>query len=98
MHVSLDGYMYGDPASTVQIMKQEPGGDMVIIGDGELAAHFAKNKLIDEYRIKLEPTVLGKGKSWYNELSETVRLKLINSKISASGVVDLYYQVIKKIK
>jgi dihydrofolate reductase len=84
-----------DPAKTVQQMKQEPGGDMVIFGGASIAAHFAKNNLIDEYRIKLEPTVLGKGKSLFKDIPQRVKLKLIKSKIFDSGVAGLYYEVIK---
>jgi dihydrofolate reductase len=84
-----------DPSVTVQKMKQEPGGDMVIFGGAALAAHFVKNNLIDEYRIKLEPIVLGKGKSLFRDVTERVKLNLIKSKAFDSGVVGLYYQVIK---
>jgi dihydrofolate reductase len=84
-----------DPSVTVQKMKQEPGGDMVIFGGAALAAHFVKNNLIDEYRIKLEPVVLGKGKSLFRDVTERVKLNLIKSKAFDSGVVGLYYQVIK---
>ena len=49
----------------------------------------------DEYRIKLEPVVLGKGKSLYKEILDPVKLKLIKSKIFESGVAGLYYEPIK---
>jgi dihydrofolate reductase len=84
-----------DPATTVHQMKKEPGGDMVIFGGASLAAHFAKNNLIDEYRIKLEPVVLGKGKSLYKDITDRVKLKLIKSKSFDSGVTGLYYEVVK---
>jgi dihydrofolate reductase len=84
-----------DPILTVQRMKQEPGGDMVIFGGASTSAFFAGHHLIDEYRIKLEPYILGKGKSLYGEILERVHLKLIKSKIFDSGVAGLYYQVIR---
>ena len=84
-----------DPFTTVQNLKKEPGGDMLIFGGTALAAHFVTNNLIDEYRIKLEPLVLGNGKSLYRDITERIKLKLINSKIFDSGVAGLYYQVIK---
>ena len=84
-----------DPSNTVQRMKQEPGGDMVIFGGASLAAHFVKNDLIDEYRFKLEPVVLGKGKSLYKDITDRIKLRLIKSKIFDSGVAGLYYEPIK---
>jgi dihydrofolate reductase len=84
-----------DPTATVQQLKKQPGGDMVIFGGAMLAAHFVKNNLVDEYRIKLEPVALGKGKSLYKDIADRINLKLINSKAFDSGVTGLYYEVIK---
>jgi dihydrofolate reductase len=83
-----------DPSTTVAQLKKEKGGDMVIFGGAALAAHFVKNNLVDEFRIKLEPVVLGKGKSLYQDLTARIRLKLIRSKVFGS-VACLYYEVIK---
>jgi dihydrofolate reductase len=83
-----------NPVTTVLQMKKEPGGDMVIFGGASLASHFVKNNLVDEFRIKLEPVVLGRGKSLYQEIPERRKLKLIRSKVFGSGVAGLYYEVI----
>ena len=42
----------------VQKLKEQPGGDMVI-GGANLAATFTRLNLIDEYRIYIQPVVLG---------------------------------------
>ncbi len=84
-----------DPITTVNQMKNEPGGDMVIFGGAALAAYFTKNNLVDEYRLKLEPVVLGKGKSLFKDVKDRVKLKLVTSKAFESGVTGLYYEVIK---
>ncbi len=95
MHVSLDGYICGpgDEGDWVT-MREEPGEDMLIFGGTTLAARFAKHNLIDEYRIKLEPVVLGSGKSLYDSIPDRINLQLVHSKIFESGVAVLYYQVI----
>jgi len=85
-----------DPATTVWKMKYAAGGNMVIFGGAALAAYFTKNNLVDEYRIKLEPVVLGNGKPLFKEVTDRVNLKLIRSKAFDSGVTGLYYEVIKK--
>jgi dihydrofolate reductase len=84
-----------DPKKTVEQLKKEKGGDMVLFGGASLAAYFVKNNLVDEFRIKLEPVILGKGKSLFQNLSSRVRLKLIRSKTFNSGVAGLYYEVVK---
>ena len=84
-----------DPSTTVRQLKEEAGGDMVIFGGAELAAHFTKNNLVDEFRIKLEPIILGKGKPLFKDIPQRVKLKLTKSKTFDSGVAGLYYEVIK---
>jgi dihydrofolate reductase len=82
-------------AEEVAFLKQEPGGDMVIFGGAGIVDNFTKLNLVDEYRIKLEPVVLGKGKSLFAEIAERIKLRLIRSKSFDSGVVALYYEVIR---
>ena len=84
-----------DPKKTVEQLKKQAGGDMVIFGGASTSAYFAGQGLIDEYRIKLEPYILGKGKSLYAEIPQRVNLNLIKSKVFDSGVAVLYYQVKK---
>jgi dihydrofolate reductase len=84
-----------DPTNTVEQLKKEAGGDMVIFGGASLAAHFVKHNLVDEYRIKLEPVALGKGKSLYQGLPSRLKLNLVRSKTFSSGVAALHYDIIK---
>jgi dihydrofolate reductase len=84
-----------DPATTIQRMKKESGGDMVIFGGASLTAFFTKNNLVDEYRLKLEPIILGKGKPLFQDIKDRVKLKLVRSKAFDSGVTGLYYEVIR---
>jgi dihydrofolate reductase len=51
--------------------------------------------LIDEYRIFVQPIVLGKGKSQFKDLSDRYKMKLLATKPFKSGAVGLYYQPLK---
>jgi dihydrofolate reductase len=86
----------GTPAEEVARLKQQPGGDMVIFGGAEIIAEFTRQNLVDEYRLKLEPVVLGKGKRLFEDVNERMKLKLVKEKSFESGVVGLYYEVIRK--
>ena len=77
-------------------LKQQPGGDMVTFGGAGIVAAFTKLGLIDEYRLKVEPVVLGKGKPLFKNVKDRRNLKLLKSKTFNSGVVGLYYQVNRK--
>ena len=84
-----------DPAAEVAALKKQPGGDMVIFGGAGLVAGFTKLNLVDEYRIKLEPIALGRGRPLFADLPDRVRLKLQRSKGFDSGLVALSYEVIR---
>lgn len=51
--------------------------------------------LIDEYRLFLNPIVLGGGIPLFQDISGWQRLKLLEAKAFQSGVVGLHYQPVK---
>jgi len=85
-----------DISEEVRKLKQQPGKDMVIFGGASMASTLVKLGLIDEYRLKLEPVILGSGKPLFKDIGVRINLKLIKSKTFDSGVVGLYYQPVKK--
>lgn len=87
-----------DPAGEVAKLKQQPGGDMVVFGGARLAQTFTELGLIDEYRLKLEPVVLGSGKPLFKNIKDRINLRLLKAKTFDSGVVGLYYEPDKKAK
>ena len=82
----------GDPTDTIQKLKSQPGGDMVIFGGARIIQYLTQHNLVDEYRIKLEPVVIGKGKPLFKDVDERMNLHLIQAKTFDSGVVVLYYE------
>lgn len=82
-----------DLVTEVKALKAQPGGDMVTFGGAALVQALTEHNLIDEYRIKLEPVVLGQGKPLFKHIPERIRLQLVKAKPFASGVTGLYYQV-----
>jgi dihydrofolate reductase len=81
-----------DITRAVAKLKQEQGGDMVLFGGARLAQTFARLGLIDEYRFKLESVVVGSGSPLFKDSKDRLKLKLVKSKVFASGVVGLYYE------
>jgi dihydrofolate reductase len=74
-------------------MKQQPGKDMVIYGSGSIVSALAQLGLIDDYRIFVNPIILGSGKPLFKNLAERMTLKLIETKTFESGVVLLHYEL-----
>ena len=47
--------------------------------------------LLDELTVMIHPVVAGHGKRLFNDAGALMRLKLVNSKVTASGVAFLTY-------
>ncbi len=85
----------GDAVEEIRRLKQQPGKD-IGIGGSDLAASLVPYNLIDEYRILVNPLVIGAGKPLLKGIKERLHLKLIKTKTFKSGVIILYYQPEKK--
>jgi len=83
-------------AEEISRMKQQPGKDIVIFGSGSIVSTFMQLGLIDEYRIIVNPVVLGNGKRLFKGIDDKHNLKLLKTKVLSSGVVILYYQPVGK--
>ncbi len=73
-------------------LKQQPGKDMVILGSGSIVSTFTQMGLIDEYRVIINPVILGSGKFQFTSAIGRKLLNLIDVKQLDSGVLILYYQ------
>ncbi len=84
--------MFGEivPADIMK-MKQAAGKDIAIFGSGTIVSTLTDLGLIDEYRLIVNPVILGKGKSLFATLEKSRKLKLQNTKPFLSGNVLLYY-------
>jgi dihydrofolate reductase len=82
----------GNVAEEIRKLKQQPGGDIRVVGSATLVQSLMHANLIDEYRLMVHPLVLGRGKRLFNDGMETTGLKLVEAKAFSSGVVLLCYQ------
>ncbi|EQA46588.1 riboflavin biosynthesis protein RibD C-terminal domain protein [Leptospira broomii serovar Hurstbridge str. 5399] len=79
-------------ADEVLKLKNQSGRDMAIFGSSNLALTFIKHGLIDEFRIMVNPVVLGNGKTLFDGIDSKLNLKLVQTKIFGSGLVSLHYK------
>jgi len=75
----------------IAALRARPGGDLVV-GGADLATEFAKHDLIDEYRLFVNPIILGRGKPLFPELEVRRPLRLAGTRAFGNGVVLLTYQ------
>jgi dihydrofolate reductase len=82
----------GDVAEAVAKLKEESGGNLHVIGSGDLAQTLMKHDLVDEYQLQVSPIVLGTGHRLFRDGSPMTRLRLVDAKTSGTGIQILRYQ------
>jgi dihydrofolate reductase len=82
----------GDPANAVAKLKEEPGGDLLIYGSGELVNALHPRGLIDVYRLMVFPVTLGVGRQLFGRGNGKTELKLRDAKTTSTGVAVLTYE------
>jgi dihydrofolate reductase len=83
--------MFGsDVPGTVARLKRENTKDIFLFGSADLAASLMPHGLIDEFRIAVNPIILGGGTPLF-KAGERHKLKLLDSRTLSTGVVILRY-------
>jgi dihydrofolate reductase len=82
----------GDLVAEVNKLKQEAQKDMTILGSGSVLTQLAEHDLIDEFKIMIDPLVIGAGTTLFKDISKKLDLKLISGKSFKSGAVLVRYQ------
>ena len=82
-------------AEEMQKLKEVPGKNLLMIGSPGLAHSFIELGLIDEYRLNINPVVIGAGKPLFRDSKEKMNLKLMGERTFSTGVVALHYDSIK---
>jgi dihydrofolate reductase len=80
----------GDPVAEVTRLKQQDGGNLLIMGHGLLAETLLRERLIDVIDLTINPLLIGRGKQFFREGQE-VGLRLTAVK-AFSKIVKLTYE------
>ncbi|MFI6345862.1 dihydrofolate reductase family protein [Streptomyces sp. NPDC050560] len=83
----------GGPAEEIERLRAEPGDGDIAIGGATLAAAAAAAGLIDEYRLRVCPVLVGGGTPFFPRHERRVDLELVRTRTFSSGVVHLHYRV-----
>jgi dihydrofolate reductase len=82
----------GDVVEAITRLKQQPGKDILIDNSATLIRSLMATDLIDEYRLLVQPMMMGGGKRLFTEDLPSTRLQLVDAKPLSLGVVALTYQ------
>jgi dihydrofolate reductase len=82
-----------DVAGEVDQLKDRTDGDILVAGSGTLVGTLLGADLVDELRLMVFPTVLGRGKRLFPDGIDRLKLKLTESRpIGPDGVQVLVYR------
>jgi dihydrofolate reductase len=82
----------GDAAEGVAALKTGNGPALQVHGSGNLIQTLLRHNLVDEFRLWVFPVVIGSGKRLFADGTIPAGLKLVDSKISTTGVVIGTYE------
>lgn len=84
----------GDVPAEVAKLKREEGKDIMSYGHGPLGQALLEHNLLDELHFSIHPVLVGRGKVALRD-DLRARLKLIESRTLANGVVVVSYEPIR---
>lgn len=73
-------------------LRDQEGGDLMVMGSTSLVRMLASNDLVDEYRLMIEPILLGGGKRIFPDDGRARPLKLVSAVTASTGVLVCTYQ------
>jgi dihydrofolate reductase len=91
VHWSHTSLIKGKMEDEIARLKQQPGKDLFVFGSADLSASMMEKGLIDEYRVMINPVLLGAGNPLFRNITARVPLKLTRAKVFQSGNVLLCY-------
>ncbi|HYD14077.1 MAG TPA: dihydrofolate reductase family protein [Allosphingosinicella sp.] len=82
-----------DPAAFVREFKQKEGGDIIVMGGGDLASQLIEGGVVDEIGLNVHPVLLGGGIPFFRPMARQVSLVLREARPIAKDCVFLRYGV-----
>jgi dihydrofolate reductase len=83
--------LQGDVAEAVAALKQADGDDLLVIGSTELVQTLIEHDLADEFRLMIDPLVVGGGKRIFRDDGVLRPLRLVDSQVTTTGAILATY-------
>ena len=81
-----------DVLGAVRKLRSQGGDDLQVMGSASLARTLISNDLVDEYKLLIEPIVLGGGKRLFPEDGKARPLELVEAVTASTGVQVCTYR------
>jgi dihydrofolate reductase len=83
--------LQGDLAETVAALKQEKGENLYVLGSTVLVQTLIEHDLVDEFRVMIDPLVVGGGKRIFRDARALRPLQLLDSQVTSTGAIIATY-------
>ena len=81
----------GDLAQAVAALKQQDGEDLHVIGSSQLVQTLLAHDLVDQFRVMIDPLVVGGGKRIFGDDGARRPLRLLEHKVTTTGAILATY-------
>jgi dihydrofolate reductase len=81
----------GDVAAAVAALKEKNGGDLHVIGSTQLVQTLVEDDLVDEFRVMIDPVMLGGGKRFFRDDGVLRPLRMVDSRVVETGAILATY-------
>jgi dihydrofolate reductase len=85
-------HIEGDVAEGVAALKRQDGPELQVHGSGNLLQTLIRHNLVDRYQLLVFPVLIGSGKRLFADGTVPAALRLVDSRVSPSGVVIASYE------
>jgi len=82
----------GDLGAEIDRLRQGAVGNVLVLGSGQILSALAELGLVDEYRLLVNPIVLGQGRPLFSGLKSRLPMKLVRTRPFKSGLMGLFYE------
>jgi dihydrofolate reductase len=83
----------GDVPDAVAALKREDGKDLQVVGSPAFAQTLIEHDLVDEYRLMIDPVVIGTGKRLLRKNGGFRPLQLVEGIVTSAGAILATYAV-----
>jgi dihydrofolate reductase len=80
-----------DVPAAIRSLKEEDGDDLLVIGSTRLMGTLMEHDLIEEYRLMVDPLVLGSGTRLFSDMGARLPLALVDSQVTTTGAILATY-------
>jgi dihydrofolate reductase len=81
----------GELSEAVSALKSEDGGDLHVLGSTRVVQALHEHGLVDEFRLMVDPIVIGVGKRLFRDGGEPKPLRLVACEATDSGAILATY-------